>query len=114
MPFHFCLFLCCYFWDSALVNCLHFWLISLREYDQLQKSLSTTVDNYFHKTTDHHSHNIIGEKLNVPINKTSTNGLQSITSSSIRDSNNLNIKTNIDLGSPDLTRTKLIRGIRQH
>ena len=38
-------------------------------YDQLQKSLSTTFDNYFHKTTDHHSHNTKGEKLNVPITK---------------------------------------------
>ena len=46
-------------------------------YDQSQKSLSTT-DNYFHKTTDHNS-------LNGRITKTSTYGLESITSSLIRD-----------------------------
>ena len=34
-----------------------------------KKSLSTTFGNYFHKTTDHHSHNTRGEKLNVPITK---------------------------------------------
>ena len=50
-------------------------------YDQLQKSLSTTFYNYFHKTTDHHSHNARGEKLNIPITKSSTYGPQSITSS---------------------------------
>ena len=47
-------------------------------YDQSQKSLSTTFDNYFHKTTDHNS-------LNRRITKTSTYGLESITSSLIRD-----------------------------
>ena len=47
-------------------------------YDQSQKSLSTTFDNYFHKTTDHNS-------LNGRITKTSTYGLESITSSLIRD-----------------------------
>ena len=82
-------------------------------YDQLQKSLSITFDNYFHKTTDHQSHNTRGEKLILPITKTSTYGLQSITSSSIRDWNNLNSKTSIDLASTDLTHTKLIKGIRQ-
>ena len=46
--------------------------ITVFVYDQLQKSLSSTFDNYFHKTTDHHSHNARGEKLNIPINKTST------------------------------------------
>ena len=40
---------------------------SLFVYDQLQKCLSATFDNYFHKTTDHHSHNTRGEKLNLPI-----------------------------------------------
>ena len=50
----------------------------------LQKSISTTFDNYFHKTTDHHGHNIRGEKLIVPITKTWTYVLQSITSSSIK------------------------------
>ena len=83
-------------------------------YDQPQKSLSTTFDNYFHKTTGHHSHNTTGEKLNVRNTKTSTYGLQSITSSSIRDWNNLSSKTSIDLASRDLTRAKLIKGIRQH
>ena len=81
---------------------------SLFVYDQLQKCLSTTFDNYFHKTTDHHSHNTRGEKLNLPITK--TYDLQSITSSSVRDWNNLNSKSSIDLAS----RTKLIKGIRQH
>ena len=47
-------------------------------YDQSQKSLSTAFDNYFHKTTDHNS-------LNGRITKTSTYGLESITSSLIRD-----------------------------
>ena len=83
-------------------------------YGQLQEILSTTFDHYFHKTADHHSHNKRGEKLNVPITKTSTYGLQSITSSSIRDWNNLNSKTSINLASRHVTRTKLIKGIRQH
>ena len=82
-------------------------------YDQLQKSLSTTFDNCFHKTTDHHSHDSRGEKLKLPITKTSIYDLQSITSSSISDSNNLNNKAKIDLDSPELTRTKFIKGIRQ-
>ena len=82
--------------------------------DQLQECLLTTFDSYFHKTTDHHSHNTRAEKCNVPITKTSTYGLQSIISSSIRDLNNLNSKTSTDLASRDLTRTKLIKGIRQH
>ena len=30
-------------------------------YEQLQKSLSITFDNYFQKTTDHHSHNTRGK-----------------------------------------------------
>ena len=47
-------------------------------YDQSQKSLSTTFDNYFHKTTDHNS-------LNGRITTASTYGLESITSSLIRD-----------------------------
>ena len=46
----------------------------LSVYDQLQKSLSATCDNYFHKTTDRYSNNTRGEKLNVPITKTSTYG----------------------------------------
>ena len=70
---------------------------SLFVYDQLQKCLSATFDNYFHKTTDHHSHNTRCEKLNVPITKSSTYGLQSITSTLIRDWNNLNSETSIDL-----------------
>ena len=47
-------------------------------YDHLQKSLSTTFDNYFHKTTHRHGHNIRGEKLNITIIKTLTYGLQAI------------------------------------
>ena len=50
----------------------------------LQKSLSETFDNYFHKTTDHHGHNIRGEKFIVPITKSWTYVLRSITSSSIK------------------------------
>ena len=57
--------------DVVLQNNCHF------VYDQLQESLSTTFDNYFRKTTDHHSRNTGGEKLNVHITKTSTCGLQS-------------------------------------
>ena len=30
-------------------------------YEQLQKSLSITFNSYFHKTTDHHSHNTRGK-----------------------------------------------------
>ena len=63
-------------------------------YDQFQKRPSITFDNHFHKTTaDYHSHNTRGEKLKVTITKTSTYGLQSNTSSLIRDWNNLNSKT---------------------
>ena len=40
--------------------------------------------------------------------------LWSIASSLIRDWNNLNSKTSIDFASPDLTPTKLVKGIRQH
>ena len=60
--------------DVALQN--HFMITSF--YDHLQKSLSTTFDNYFHKTTHHHGHNIRGEKLNITIIKTLTYGLQAI------------------------------------
>ena len=76
-------------------------------YDQFQESLLITFDDYFHKNIDHHSHNTRAIKRNVPIIKTSTYGLQSITSSSIRDWNSLNSKANIDIASPELTRTKL-------
>ena len=31
----------------------------------LRKSLSTTFDNYFHRTTDQHNHNWRTEKLNI-------------------------------------------------
>ena len=83
-------------------------------YDQLQKCLLTTFDSYFHKATDRHGHNTRGKKRSVPITKTSTYRLQSIISSLIRDLNNLNSKTSIDLASRDLSRIKLIKGIRQH
>ena len=69
-------------------------------YDHLQKRLSTTFDNCFHKITDHHCHNRRGEKINLPITKSSTYALQSITSCSIRDWNSLNSKTNIVIVSP--------------
>ena len=80
-------------------------------YDQLLNCLSTAFDNYFHKATNHHSHNTRGEKPNVPITNTSSYSLQSIISSLIREWNSLNSKTNIDLASPELTHTKLIKCI---
>ena len=61
------------------------------------KGISWRMYYHFNKTTEHHSHNTRREKLKVPITKTLTYGLQSITSSSIRDWNSLNNKTNIDL-----------------
>ena len=68
--------------------------------DQLQKSRSTASDNYFHKTRDQHSHYEKDGKLNVPITKTSTYGLQSVISKWIRHWNSLNHKTNVDLAFP--------------
>ena len=50
-------------------------------YDLLQINLATAFENCFHKT-DHHSQNTRNEKFNVLITKTSTHGLQSVTSNS--------------------------------
>ena len=49
------------------------------------------------------------KKLNVPITKTSTNGVQSVSSSSMRCWNSLNSKVNIGLASPELSCTKRMK-----
>ena len=65
------------------------------------KNVSEPLDKIFTKLQTTRVHNTRSDKLNVPICKTSAYDLQSFTTSSIKEWNGLNSKTNIDFASQD-------------
>ena len=83
-------------------------------FDQLKGNLPESFSNYFLHKSNQHQYNTRGNRLIVPHVKTTLYGTNSITLKAIKHWNEIQDNIEIDINSPETTRSKFLKAIKTY